>query len=93
MSEIERDVTAQIAAMRDQIDEVDTAIIELVRVRTDLSASIARLKRMKRIPIIDGNREGVIFRRYAIALGNLGKQLATALLTRRTREIDPPEKK
>lgn len=87
----EPSVAEQIELMRDLIDSVDEAIIELVRQRTELATKVARLKRENRIPIIDGIRERIIFKKYAAALGYLGKQLATALLTRRTRDAETSE--
>lgn len=84
---ITRDI---IAELREEIDRIDEDIIELVRRRTEVSAQIARLKRKNKIPLVDGKRERDIFSRYSIALGNLGKTMAGALLSR-SKHVEPPK--
>lgn len=79
-----------IARLRIEIDNIDEKIIDLVRLRTEISARIARLKRYNNLPMITGKREMDVFSRYAAALGQLGRTMASALLLR-SKQLPEPD--
>ncbi len=75
--QIARDLVAK---LRQEVDEIDKEIIDLVKKRTVISASIARVKRSNGLPVVTGSRERDVFARYAGALGQLGKTMVSAIL-------------
>ena len=83
--------------LRKEVDNLDEAIIKLVSERTDRVSQIARLKRSTNEPMITGWREREVFSRYARLLGEMGKSMASALLSRnrssppRTGEFAPED--
>jgi chorismate mutase len=73
------DASAEIAALRTEIDGLDAEIIRLVRRRTQLSRQIGATRLAAGGPKIDHEREVVVAARYQ-ALGPHGRELAAALL-------------
>ncbi len=71
-----------ISQLRLEIDQIDEEIITLVKLRTERAAQIARLKRSNNIPMVSGTREMDVFTRYSKALGNLGKTMVSALISK-----------
>jgi chorismate mutase len=68
-----------IAALRQEIDRLDTEIIELIQKRTDASRQIGRIRKNVGGPRIVPEREAQIRERYA-HLGQPGEQIISALL-------------
>ncbi|MGC9497334.1 chorismate mutase [Streptomyces sp. WG7] len=59
--------------------ELDAAIIELVRRRTEICAQLAARRRAAGVPAIELARENAVLRRYGEALGRPGVPLAMCL--------------
>lgn len=71
---------AQIDAIRQRIDEIDRALVELWRERTELSQQIGAIRVGSGGPRRVLARESVILNRFRAALGNDGVELANLLL-------------
>ena len=69
-----------VANGRARIDEIDQAIIELVRTRTEVSAGIQRARLAAGGRRIELSRETEVISRYGKALGKPGTALALTLL-------------
>jgi chorismate mutase len=69
-----------VTAGRDRIDEIDAALIALVRERLDVSRSIQRARMAAGGPQVVHAREGVVVDRWRAALGVPGSRMALALL-------------
>ncbi|CAL9653560.1 chorismate mutase [Streptomyces sp. enrichment culture] len=62
-----------------QIAELDAAVIELVRRRTELGAELATCRRAAGRPAVELARENDVLQRYGEALGRPGTALAMIL--------------
>lgn len=69
-----------VTAGRDRIDEIDAALIALVRERLDVSRDIQRARMAAGGPQVVHAREGVVVDRWRAALGTPGSRIALALL-------------
>lgn len=72
------DPLEKIKSLRDQIDEVDKKIVELLNERTRLVREIIRLKRENEMPLYDPRREEEIF--MNIRSANKGDLYTEALI-------------
>ncbi|MFN8156308.1 MAG: chorismate mutase [Candidatus Nanopelagicales bacterium] len=74
------DATAQIAALRQQIDAADAAIAEAIAHRRSLSARIQEVRRTAGGPPREPSREEVVVAAYAERLGHGGADVGRAVL-------------
>jgi chorismate mutase len=63
MSEIARDLNHELAGLRDEIERVDRAIVQLIAERVRLARRVGPVKRAAGLPTLDPAREAVIIRR------------------------------
>ena len=56
-------MTATLRKRRAEIDEIDVKLLELLNRRARLVEKIGQLKRVHKLPVIDGNREQQILQR------------------------------
>jgi chorismate mutase len=65
-----------------RVAELDEAIIDLVRRRTEVCAELVAMRRAAGGPVIELARENEVLRRYCDALGGDGTSLALLLIER-----------
>lgn len=71
--------SADISALREEIDQLDAEILRLVKRRVEVSKAIGKIRMAAGGPRIVVNREMDVLNRYR-ELGSEGRQLAMALL-------------
>jgi chorismate mutase len=73
-------LTSEIPAARRQIDDIDRGIVEMLRLRQEISHRVQRTRLDAGGQRIDGTREASVTAYYRSALGAAGADLAAALL-------------
>ncbi|GEP23872.1 chorismate mutase [Lentilactobacillus diolivorans] len=59
------DHNEEIQSAREQINQLDQSIVELLVKRFETSARISRIKRMRNLPVLDSDREAQVLKRVA----------------------------
>jgi chorismate mutase len=57
------DATAELARIRDEIEEIDRSLIELIAQRVRLARQVGAVKRSAGLPTLDPPREAAVVRR------------------------------
>lgn len=66
------------------MDDIDTKIIEMVKLRTEIALRIEKLRKLHHLIAIDGVQEPDPFEKYLRRFGYLGRVAAKLLLKGRT---------
>lgn len=74
-----------------RLEEIDAAIIDLLRRRLSVMAELEDLRRDGHLPRVELTRENAVFQRYEAALGRLGTGLVTLLTGTTPPKTPPPE--
>jgi len=75
-------LTTPLAEHHARLEEIDAAIIDLLRRRLSVMAELEALRKDGHIPRVELTRENAVFQRYEAELGRLGTGLVTLLTGR-----------